>query len=119
LSDNRPLDDDELEKLRVVRQLLVKEMNGESLLAPLMMSKCINALHLSAIMEYDTTEGINGELLDIVQRRGVHQYKQFLQCLHDTGQDHIVQQINNCKGKSMIDSSYKDNFYTTKSGRNI
>jgi len=84
-------------------------MNLESLLAPLMASKCNNALPLSAILECKTKEELNGEILVILQRRNFHQFKQFLQCLHDTGQDDIFHQLR--QGKYIICLSKEDNLY--------
>ena len=96
------LSEEELEKMRVLRPFLIKEMNVESLLDPLLTAGCIHDRHVAAIKQYKTKEEMNGELLDILKRRSISQYKQFIKCLHETNQQHVINKIENCQGELLV-----------------
>ena len=57
---------------------------------------------MSAIEKHATDAARNTQLLDILMKRSLPQYKQFVKCLHETGQHDVVQQIDNYRGKYQL-----------------
>ena len=93
----RPLTDIELEKLIALRSFLIREIKP-NLLESLLDVGCINNAHMSAITKHETGAARNKQLLDILKKRSLPQYKQFMNCLSETGQHHVVQQMEDYRG---------------------
>jgi len=89
LYDNRMITDEELEKLKVLEPVLV-DILDTSVVNALLKTGCISAGHVQAIMKQTSDRRKNGELLNIMKHRSFAQYKQFIQCLHETHQTQVI-----------------------------
>ena len=95
------LTDEEQEKLFALRSFLTTEINIETVNL-LVTTGCISDGHMSAINKYTTQTGMNGELLDILRRRSLAQYKLFIQCLRETKQDHVIHRLERYNRKHIV-----------------
>jgi len=98
LSDSELLTDKELEKLRVLEPVLV-DMMDISVVNALLKTRCISAGHVQAIVKQTSDRDKNGELLNIIKHRSFAQYKQFIQCLHETHQNQVIHLLDSYKRK--------------------
>ena len=98
ISDNRLMADEEQEKLFALRSYLMTEINTETVKL-LVTTGCISDGHMSAINKSATQTEMNGELLDILRRRNLVQYKLFIQCLREAKQDHVIHLLEGFKRK--------------------
>jgi len=95
---NKPLTEEELEAIITLSPYLVCEMKFDISRA-LQVAGCISVEHMTAITKKKKEEEANRKLLDILKKRSSAQYKQFVQCLRETGQLDIVKRIERHQGK--------------------
>ena len=89
--DERPLTEIERKYLRSKHKFLVDELFLEyGLLAALLAVNCLNDRHVDGIKTHINRPDQIGELLDIMKRRSFAQYKQFVECVRATHQEHVV-----------------------------
>ena len=87
---SRPLDEAYLNRLRVNQTFLIENLRLKDLLNSLFACDVISPRQKDHIIEYNKSSDRIGELLDIMRRRSVHQFRLFLQCLRDTEQGFIA-----------------------------
>ena len=89
--DERPLTEMERNCLRSKRTFLVDQLLLDyGLLAALNAFNCLNDRHVEGIKTHVKFSDQIGELLDIMKRRSFAQYKQFVECVRATHQEHVV-----------------------------
>jgi len=74
-------------------------MMDTSVVNVLLKTECISAGHVQAIMKQTSGRDKNEELLNIMKHRSFAQYKQFIQCLHETHQTQVIHLLHNYKRK--------------------
>jgi len=67
LGDNKPLCDEQLQKIRELHTFLVQEMNTESLLGSLVTTGCIDDRHVAAIKCGTEEEILKQDLIETTQ----------------------------------------------------
>ena len=89
--DERPLTEIERKYLRSKCTFLVDQLLlDHGLLTALHAVDCLNDRHLDGIKAHVKRPDQIGELLDIMKRRSFAQYKQFVECVRATHQEHVV-----------------------------
>ena len=97
--DDRPLQDEEIDKLRVLRPFLVDNICLDGLLDQLLAMGCISRKQLTGITQPADDYNKIREMLDIVERRSYEQLKVFVGCLKSTHQEQIAQEIEGTGGE--------------------
>ena len=95
--DDRPLRDEEIRKLRVLRPFLVNNICLNGLLDQLLANGCISRMQFDGIRQQAGDANKIREMLDILERRSYEQLEVFVSCLKSTHQEQIAQQIE-CTG---------------------
>jgi len=100
----RPLEEKHLEKIIVNFRQMVKLMNlNDGLLDSMMFHGCITWEQLNAVKElHSSSAEKNRKVLDILKRRSVHHYHNFLSCLRLNGQNHLANSLMDGEGKSNV-----------------
>ena len=96
---DRPLQDDEIRKLRVLRPFLVDNICLDGLLDLLLARGCISRMHFDSIRQQADEYSKIREMLDILERRSYEQLKMFVSCLKSTHQEQIAQEIEGTGGE--------------------
>jgi hypothetical protein len=91
--DNRPLRDEEIDKLRVLRPFLVENISLTGLPDQLLAKGCISRMQFDSITQQAGDYSKIREMLDILQRRSVEHLKVFVSCLKSTHQEQIALEI--------------------------
>ena len=92
LSDERPLTNTEILQLQTRRCALVEEVDVKgALLNSLYTRGCLSHEHEAAVKQRGTDSQEIGRLLDIMESRSFGHYKAFLEALHETRQDHVIE----------------------------
>ena len=91
--DDRPLHDEEIRKLRVLRPFLVDNICLDELLDQLLAKGCISRKQLTGITQHASNDNKIREMLDILERRCYEHLKVFVSCLKSTHQEQIAQEI--------------------------
>lgn len=100
LNANRPLTLAERHKIRTNSKFFEEYINLEDgLLDELFAADVISNYHKQSINASKVPFERNQRLLSIIERRGVVQYKQFLQCLRITRQGHVAQVLETDGGE--------------------
>jgi len=108
-NDDRPLTESERNRLRSKRKFLVDEMTVEGLLNSLLSADCISDKHLETINDLTSRRNKIRELIDILQRRSIAQYKQFVECVRLNNQDHVAHALESNGG--MVTFSFLYSFF--------
>ena len=98
---NRLMTDEEQEKLFSLRSFLATDINITTV-EQLVTTGCISLEHMSAINKYTTQVEIKEELLNILRRRSLAQYKLFIQFLHEANQHHVIHRLETYKRKQLF-----------------
>ena len=96
--DGRPLQDEEMRKLRVLRPFLVDNICLDGLLDQLLANGCISRMQFDGIRQHASDANKIREMLDILERRSYEQLKVFVSCLKSTHQKQIAQEIESTGG---------------------
>ena len=101
LGDDRPLDDERLRRLRVNCARLVELVDVQSgLLEEMMSVGCITEQQRQAVRELNSSSAEkNRKLLDILTRRSVAHYNEFLSCLRRNNQGFIANVLEHGGGQ--------------------
>ena len=91
--DDRPLRDDEIDKLRVLRPFLVDNICLDGLLDQLLAKGCISRMQFDGIRQQVGDANKIREMLDILERRSYEHLNTFVSCLKSTHQEPIAQEI--------------------------
>ena len=96
--DDRPLRDEEIRKLRVLRPFLVNNICLNGLLNQLLAKGCISRKQFDGIRKQKGNDDKIREMLDILERRNYEHLKMFVSCLKFTHQKQIAQEIESTGG---------------------
>ena len=96
--DDRPLQDEEIHKLRVLRPFLVDNICIDGLLDELLPKGCISRMQLNGIAQQAGDDNKIREMLDILERRSYAHLKTFVSCLKSTHQEQIAHHIERTGG---------------------
>ena len=88
------------EQLQKKRHLLINVINPEPLVVHLYSNNVLTSQHKQDIQSKPTRICQCDALLDVIESLPDWTYYQLLDCLHNTGQEHVVQIL--CKGKLII-----------------
>ena len=99
--DVRPLDDEHLRRLQVNCARLVELIDVQSgLLEHMMSAGCITSQQKLAVKEMNSSSAEkNRKLIDILSRRSVAHYNEFLACLRRNGQGFIANVLEHGGGQ--------------------
>ena len=100
--DDRPLEDDEIRKLRVQRPFLVDNICLDGLPDQLLAKGCISRKQFDGIRKKKGDDDKIREMLDILERRSYAHLKVFVSCLKSTHQEQIAQKIEGTGGEYWI-----------------
>ena len=99
--DERPLTEKERNNLRAKHTFLVDQLLLDyGLLTALHAINCLNDRHVDGIKTHVKRPDQIRELLDIMKRRSFAQYKQFVECVRATNQEHVVRVLDSDGGNS-------------------
>ena len=96
--DDRPLQDEEIRKLRVLRPFVIEHICLNGLLDQLLAKGCISRMQFTGITQHASDDNKIREMLDILERRSYEHLKVFVSCLKSTHQDQIAQEIEGTGG---------------------
>jgi hypothetical protein len=97
--DNRPLDKMQVAKINVSLTQLIDLIDPNyGLLAELMNCKCLSWRHREHIEVRTVASERNEHLLDILQRRSVADFKNFIECMVKLEQHFAVKSLKNGGG---------------------
>ena len=99
--DGRPLQDEEIRKLRVLRPFLVDNICLDGLIDQLLANGYISRMQFDGIGQQQQASDANKirEMLNILERRSYEHLKVFVSCLKSTHQEQIVQEIEGTGGE--------------------
>ena len=90
--DDRPLTEQEQDKYKLPQLDMLERLPLSTLPERLWSHGCISREHVTAITQRDTQRQQVATLLDIIARRSLTHYKQFLDIVHEGEQQSVVDQ---------------------------
>ena len=97
--DDRPLQDEEIRKLRVLRPFLLVNICMQGLLDHLLAAACISQTHFDGVSQQVSDHGKVREMLAILERQSYKNLNMFVSCLKSTHQGHVAREIERTGGK--------------------
>ena len=105
LGDQAPISQYILYKIRHNYTNLRDNMVFEKLSACLIAKKVISSYHYEMLNSMSTNSKKNMKLLDILKRRCMSQYKNFIECLRETGHRHVASLLE-AEGGNALNFNY-------------